>query len=104
MGFPINKFTGSGFFKTLCGTTMGFSFLMYITPVVYSVPEEGFMRTVMIINPFTPVIATSRDILSGTPPEFLAYYLILMLVSIPLFFIALISYRISIPIIVERSA
>lgn len=85
-------------------TMMGFSFLMYITPVVYSVPEEGFMRTVMIINPFTPVIATSRDILSGTPPEFFAYYLILMLVSIPLFFIALISYRISIPIIVERSA
>ncbi len=85
-------------------TAMGFSFLMYVTPVVYSVPEEGFMRTVMLINPFTPIIATSRDLIAGSPPEFLTYYLVLMLVSIPLFFLALLSYRMSIPIIVERSA
>lgn len=83
--------------------TMGFSFLMYITPVVYAIPESGLMRTIMQINPFTPVILTGRDLLVGTQPEFLTYYLLLMAASIPLFFLALIAYRISIPILVERS-
>lgn len=83
---------------------MGFSFLMYITPVVYAIPEDGVMRTIMMINPFTPFIITGRDILVGSKPEFLTFYLLIMTACIPLFFIALIAYRVSIPIIVERSA
>lgn len=83
---------------------MGFSFLMYITPVVYSIPDSGIMRTVMKANPFTPVILTGRDFLIGAQPSFLTYYLILMMLCVPLFFVALMAYRISIPIIIERSA
>ncbi|MGI0107866.1 ABC transporter permease [Salinimicrobium sp. WS361] len=83
-------------------TSMGFSFLMYITPVVYAMPKEGMMRTIMEFNPFTPVILTSRDLLTGASPEFLTYYMILMVLCLPLFIIALLLYRISIPIIVER--
>ena len=84
--------------------SMGFSFLMYITPVVYAVPNSGIMKTIMEINPFTPIIVTSRDAITGASPEYLYYFLILVAVTIPLFFIGLIFYRISIPIIVERSA
>ena len=83
---------------------MGFSFLMYITPVVYAIPDSGLMRTVMTANPFTPVIITGRDLLVGANPEFLTYYLVVLAMCIPLFFIALVAYRVSIPIIVERSA
>jgi lipopolysaccharide transport system permease protein len=83
--------------------SMGFSFLMYITPVVYSVPETGIMRTIMHINPFTPVILTGRDLLTGAQPEYLTYYLIVLAACIPLFFLALIMYRISIPILIERT-
>lgn len=84
--------------------TMGFSFLMYITPVVYAIPESGIMRTIMLINPFTPVILTGRDLLTGAQPEYLTYYLIVLGACIPLFFITLIMYRVSIPILVERSS
>ena len=83
--------------------SMGFSVLMYITPVVYAVPETGLMRTIMELNPLTPIIATTRNILTGTFPDFLVYYLIILVIAIPLFFVGLIFYRISIPIIVERS-
>lgn len=82
---------------------MGFSFLMYITPVVYAVPEEGVLRTVMEINPFTPIILTSRALITGASPEYLSYYFVVLAASVPLFFLALLSYRISIPIIVERT-
>lgn len=83
--------------------SMGFSFLMYITPVVYSIPGEGLMKTVMEINPFTPIILTSRDFITGNSPEFLSYYLWILAVTVPFFLLGLVFYRISIPIIVERS-
>lgn len=83
--------------------TMGFSLLMYITPVVYSIPDSGIMQTIMLINPFTPVVLTGRDLLTGRNPEYLTYYLIVLAACIPFFFIALIMYRVSIPILVERT-
>lgn len=84
--------------------SMGFSFLMYITPVVYAIPAEGLLRKIMILNPFTPIILTSRDLIVGASPEYLTYYFFVLAISLPLFFLGLIAYRISIPIIVERSA
>lgn len=82
--------------------SMGLTFLMYVTPVVYSIPKEGFMKTIMEYNPFTPFIVTARDVITGFETTFLDYLLIIILVSVPLLFLALIIYRISIPVIVER--
>lgn len=82
--------------------SMGLSFLMYVTPVVYGIPKEGVMKTLMEYNPFTPFIVTARDLVTGTDPAFLYYFLAVIAVCIPLFFLALIIYRISIPVIVER--
>ena len=82
--------------------SIGLGFLMYATPVVYAMPKEGLMRTVMEYNPLTPLILTTRDFVTGATPEYLSYFLILVLTCIPLFFLGLIFYRISIPILVER--
>ena len=81
---------------------MGLSLLMYITPVVYAIPKEGILKTLMEWNPFTPLILTTRDFILGTEPIYLSYFIGIILISIPLFFIGLLFYRISIPIIVER--
>ena len=80
----------------------GLGFLMYATPVVYAIPKDGIMKTVMELNPFTPIILTARDLAVGMPPAHLTYFLIVIACCIPLFFIALLFYRISIPILVER--
>jgi lipopolysaccharide transport system permease protein len=82
--------------------SMGLSLLMYITPVVYAIPKEGFMKTVMEMNPFTALILTTRDLALGTTPEYLGYFCWIFVASASLFFIGLLFYRISIPIIVER--
>lgn len=84
--------------------SMGLSFLMFITPVLYTVPESGVMSTVMKLNPLTPLVLTTRDMITGTSPEYVTYYLVVIACCIPLFLIALVSYRVSIPIIVERTA
>jgi lipopolysaccharide transport system permease protein len=82
--------------------SMGLGFLMYVTPVVYVMPKSGVMKTMMELNPFTPLILTARDLALGKPPEFLGYFFGILGVSIALFSIGLLFYRISIPIIVER--
>jgi lipopolysaccharide transport system permease protein len=84
--------------------SIGLSFLMYVTPVVYPVPEDGIMRTIMSLNPFTPILETSRSMITGTSPEYLWYYITVLIIAIPLLFIGLLGYRLSIPIIVERSS
>lgn len=82
--------------------SFGLQFFMYITPVVYAIPKSGVMKTVMEINPFTPIILTARDLAVGTSPLYLTYFLIVIACCVPLFFVGLIFYRISIPILVER--
>ena len=82
---------------------LGLTFIMYITPVVYVIPkEDGLMKTLMELNPLTPLIVTTKDFVFGTEPMYMGYFLIIMGLSIPVFFMGLIFYRISIPIIVER--
>lgn len=81
---------------------MALSFLMYATPVVYMIPDHGIMKTIMQWNPLTPIVTIARDLISGQTPAFLSYYFILIALSVPLFFVALLLYRTSIPILVER--
>lgn len=80
----------------------GMQFLMYVTPVVYAIPKDGLMKTLMELNPLTPVILTGRDLVVGNTPEYLTYFFIVIALCIPLFLIAMLLYRISIPVLVER--
>lgn len=81
---------------------LGMRFLMYAAPVVYLIPQTGLTRTIMELNPFTPLITVTRAIVVGGPITYLSYYVYILLACIPLFFIALVIYRISIPVIAER--
>ncbi|MTH17526.1 ABC transporter permease [Flavobacterium sp. LC2016-01] len=82
--------------------SMGLSFLMYATPVVYAIPKTGLLKTLMEINPLTPLLLTTKNLLFGQNIDYPIYYLGVFAVCIPLFFLGLVFYRISIPIIVER--
>ncbi len=103
--------TTIGFFITPIGMlykdvskliSMGLKFLMYATPVVFAIPEQGVLKPIMEWNPISPILITARDFLVGSAPEYLVYFLVVIAICIPLFFIGLVLYRISIPIIVER--
>lgn len=83
--------------------SVGLGFLMYITPVVYAIPKDGIMKTVMELNPFTTLIVISRDVVLGNSPAYLFNFLMIFVFSMLLFLVALVFYRISIPILVERS-
>lgn len=82
--------------------TFSMQFIMYATPVVYAIPNNGVMKSVMELNPLTPLVTVPRDLLTLQVPEFLDYYWLVLVCSIPLLLVGLIFYRVSMPIIVER--
>jgi lipopolysaccharide transport system permease protein len=77
-------------------------FLMYVTPVVFPMPKEGWAATVFLLNPLTPVIVTARDWLTGQPPEFLSYFVAVNILAIILLVLMWAIYRLAMPILIDR--
>ncbi len=77
-------------------------FLMFVTPVVFPMPKEGWAATVFTYNPLTPVILTSRDWLTGFLPEYLISFLLVNVVAVFLLFVVWGVYRLAMPILIER--
>lgn len=78
------------------------SFVMYLSPVVFPLPREGWVATLYQLNPFSPLILTSRDWLTGFTPEFLGYFLFINVLAALILLVAWIAYRLAMPIIIER--
>ncbi len=77
-------------------------FLMYVTPVVFPIPKEGWAATLFAVNPLTPVLVTARDWLTGQTPESLGYFLLVNLATVSLLLAVWIVYRLAMPILIER--
>lgn len=78
------------------------SFLMYVSPVVYAIPKTGIMKKIMEINPITYILNVTRDVFFMGDFQSLSVYLVILVACMPILFLGLIWYRISIPVIIER--
>jgi lipopolysaccharide transport system permease protein len=77
-------------------------FLMYATPVVYAMPPDGLMRKIMLLNPLSYIIIDLRNMLTGYGIENPIFWCFGVLITAILSIIALVVYRVSIPILTER--
>lgn len=77
-------------------------FLMYATPVVYAIPHQGVMRGIMLLNPLTYIITDLRNLLTGYSIENPVFWFSGVFMTAILSTIALVVYRVSIPILTER--
>lgn len=77
-------------------------FLMYISPVVFPMPTIGFAAKLFQINPISPLIITSRNLLTGLDLNYLPSYFLVNVAMIILLFIMWIIYRAAMPILIER--
>src|SRR5690606_4241478 len=77
-------------------------FLMYLAPVVYPGGRISSLRGFIELNPMTPLINSSRDLLTGGSFYNPTYMWIILGGTLLLGFIGWIIYRVSIPIVVER--
>jgi lipopolysaccharide transport system permease protein len=82
---------------------LGSQVLMYLTPVVYPIPQSGFLRTINIYNPITPFIDIPRNWFNGLPVDGLGTFFAVIVLSIILGFFGWMLYRVTMPIIIERA-
>ncbi len=79
-------------------------FLMYLSPVVLPMPAEGWVATLYRLNPFTSLVATARDWLTGQPAEMVGPFAVVGMAGALLFFVAWGAWRLAMPIIIERAS
>ena len=84
------------------GLPLVMQFLMYATPVVFPMPKEGWAATIFTLNPLSPLILTTRDWLTGLPPDYLGYFVAVNLLAFLLLLAVWIVYRLAMPILIER--
>lgn len=82
---------------------MGMQLLMYLSPVVYVVQKDGWLAKLIQWNPTTTLVVNGRSAFTGLPFDNVAYFGILSIVMLLVFFVGWFFYRFSIPIIVERN-
>ena len=78
------------------------TFLMFLTPVVYPMPEAGLAASVARWNPLTPLVTVTRDCLSMGPSEHTPAFILVSVASLALLFVGWVIYRIALPHLIAR--
>ncbi|WP_107667441.1 ABC transporter permease [Cyanothece sp. BG0011] len=76
---------------------------LFVTPVIYPQPREGFWAILVKINPVTPLLVTTRDLATTGEISNVAGFWIASAVAIILTLFGWIFYRLSLPFLVERA-
>ncbi len=75
---------------------------LFLTPVVYPVPTEGTIATIVKLNPVTPLLVTTRELATtGLISNPQGFWLVSIVAIVGLLF-AWVFYRQAIPYVVER--
>jgi lipopolysaccharide transport system permease protein len=77
-------------------------FLMFITPVIYAIPESGKLAMFMKLNPITYLLLTARESAAMGFVSFPVEFIIISVITFLLLPLAWLVLRISMPYIIER--
>jgi lipopolysaccharide transport system permease protein len=77
-------------------------FMMYLTPVVFPMPQEGMVARLFEANPLTPLILTTRDWLTGFTPDYIGYFLLVNFGAVLILLAVWVVFRLAMPILIER--
>lgn len=84
------------------GLTLISGFWLFLTPVIYPVPNSGAFATVVKFNPVTPLLVTTRELATtGVISEPQGFW-ITSIIAILGLLLAWIIYRLALPFVVER--
>ncbi|MBF0417798.1 MAG: ABC transporter permease [Magnetococcales bacterium] len=84
------------------GSAMALKLLFFLTPVVYPAPQEWPWSLIVSLNPVTPLLQGARDLMSQGAMRDPEAFWIVCLIVIVLLPLALIFYRLAVPLVLER--
>jgi lipopolysaccharide transport system permease protein len=85
------------------GINLVLPFLMYLTPVIYPLRQSGLLAELQFLNPVTPFLERARSYMGGYEFVMTTNLWLWVLLTLVILLIGLLSIRIAMPIIVERS-
>jgi lipopolysaccharide transport system permease protein len=77
---------------------------LFLTPVVYPIPQSWPASLIVRLNPVTPILVTTRDMITAGDFAMLPIFWMILIINIVLLFIGWIMYRIALPYLIERMA
>jgi lipopolysaccharide transport system permease protein len=84
------------------GITLFTGLWLFITPVVYPVPDNGVFGTIVRFNPVTPLLVTTRELATtGVISDPQGFWVASLLTVLGLL-LAWIVYRLAMPFVIER--
>ncbi|PLZ56626.1 ABC transporter permease [Fischerella thermalis] len=84
------------------GLSLITGFWLFLTPVVYAVPNEGTFGYLVKLNPVTPLLVTTRELATtGVVSEPLGFLVVSAITIIGLL-LTWIAFRLAMPFVVER--
>lgn len=76
--------------------------LFFVTPVVYSPPESLPFSAIAYLNPVSPPLIATRDLIATGAINNIVPFVTVAVLSLTLLVIAWVVYRVAMPIIIER--
>ncbi|RCJ25524.1 polysialic acid transporter [Nostoc minutum NIES-26] len=93
----------SGLYQDITmGITLITGLWLFITPVVYPVPNGGVFGSIVKLNPVTPLLVTTRELATTGVISDPQGFWIASLIAILGLLLAWIIYRLSMPFVIER--
>lgn len=75
---------------------------LFVTPVVFAMPQQGLFARLVAINPVTPLLVTTRELATTGILTQVPQFWLVSILSLLALFPAWLIYRLAMPILVER--
>jgi lipopolysaccharide transport system permease protein len=75
---------------------------MFITPIVFPMPESGLFAKIVYWNPVTPVLVTTRDWMTGAEASLLPQFLLVAVSASIVCIFSWVLFRLTMPYVIER--
>lgn len=84
------------------GLTVFTGLWLFLTPIVYPVPQSGTLATIVKLNPVTPLLVTTRELATTGVISDPDRFLIVTAATVAGLFITWVTFRLAMPFAIER--
>ena len=84
------------------GLTVFTALWLFLTPIIYPVPQSGTFATIVKLNPVTPLLVTTRELATTGIVSDPNRFLIVTAVTLAGLFITWVVFRLAMPFAIER--
>ena len=84
------------------GIQLALRFGFFVTPVVYAMPKSGLTRTLLMCNPLTAPLVSSRFWLVGGEAPMVTETILVGVASLLILGVATVAFKVAMPHIIER--